>query len=113
MAENINLKLSLAYYIKGEFIKEFKLVHFTGNILKHISVVEKEDRVLVVIDPQIYDLGIYFKTRAIVNKSEGSYASLINATGGRSKKHFNYVDKCIKQGVQKWIKANHLETKIS
>lgn len=107
-----DLNKDLAYKIAEELQNEFAEIHLSGNLLNSIVVKSTENGAVVEIPAQMYDLDLYFETGQIVhNQGDVSYASLVNTTGGFSRKHTNYVERCIKRAINRWKIENSLYIK--
>lgn len=106
-----------------EVLKEFKTLHFSGNLTDTMkldySPVKKEFKLF--IKAPVYDIAYYKETGIIIppkNKTtnnkktwksknvvkHGSYAEQVNTYGGFSHKHTDYVSRCIKRGYDEWKK---------
>ena len=103
----------LALFIMEEIREEFKMKHFSYNLANTIKIYKNDSGYWCVeIPAQMYDFNIYKKSGAIVPWGNGSYASKIDETGGFSKTHKNYVDRCINKGIQKWLQNNQLNGRV-
>lgn len=110
MAKDLNK--DLAYKIAEELQNEFAEIHLSGNLLNSIVVKSTENGAVVEIPAQMYDLDLYFETGQIVhNQGDVSYASLVDTTGGFSRKHTNYVERCIRRAINRWKTENGLQIK--
>lgn len=100
------MKEDLANYILDEIREEFSMVHLSGNLSRSLKVYKNGENWVVEIPAIMYDFKTYFSKGVIVPyNGDDSYAQLINKTGGFSKKHKNYVERCINSGIQKWLSS--------
>ena len=96
-----------------KFIQEdFRTVHFSGNLYKTIVVRQEDDKIVVEIPAQKYDIERYIKDKTIVYTS-GSYAEEVNQTGGFTGKHKDYIDKSVDAAISYWLKQNNINGKVT
>lgn len=106
-------KEKLANLIVKELEKEFENIHLSKNLVNTIKIYKDVDKWVVEIPAVMYDFKTYFSKGVIVPyNGDNSYAELINQTGGFSKQHKNYVEKCINEAVRQWITAENLKAKV-
>ena len=91
----------------------FKTVHLSGNLYSTIVIRQEDDKIIVEIPAQKYDVGLYRREKKLVYTSTGSYASEVDKTGGFSGKHKDYVDKSIDKAVSDWLKQNNINGKVT
>lgn len=107
------LKRELALEIRRELRKEFETIHLSGNLAKTINFRKKRNGDYVLTIPaKCYDINTYKKTGAIVYNEKGSYASIVNKTGGFSGKHTNFAKTRVMKAIQKWAKNYNFNIKI-
>lgn len=126
------LKYILMMCIYEALQEEFEYKFFSGNLKNTISLTENpsiigdaeegENKVQVLgsnnytinIVARAYDFNVFKNTGQIVHNSKfpGSYADQVDITGGFSGSHKNYVERCIKKGIEKW-KAMFPDLEIS
>lgn len=105
-----SLAEKLATNIKLEIQNEFAEVHFSENLVKTIKVYKsKNGQWCIEIPAQVYNLKLYKKEHVIVYEGADSYAQKIDKTGGFSRKHKNYVEKCIERAINKTLKENNVK----
>lgn len=97
----------LADIIVKNIREEFQEKHLSGNLADTIRV-EKyngSDGIGydVVIPAETYDIKEFSKTGKIVYTYNGSYASQVDVTGGFSKEHKDYINRCIDKSVREWL----------
>ena len=92
----------LAWLIQDEIQKEFSVYYLSGNLKKSVKI-EKNggNGYNITIEAPRYDIKEYKRTGVKISKP-GSYASSVNETGGFSKHHKDYVNKCIERALQRW-----------
>nr|DAP71026.1 MAG TPA: hypothetical protein [Bacteriophage sp.] len=116
MANEPATKLLLAKIIIKNLKKEFEDVHLSGNLADTIKLVQKrinnEVYYEVQIPAQIYDIGLYRKRGVIVHTGAGSYADIVNTSGGFSGKHTDYVDRCIQKSIQEWASLSKIKIEV-
>lgn len=122
----------IAECIQNAILKEFKILHFSGNLSDTLELVYSpvEHTFKLFIKAPVYDIAYFKKTGIIIppkqkttnNKKtwkspnivkHGSYAEQVNITGGFSHKHKNYVARCIKAGYEEWRAKQSPELKIT
>lgn len=107
------MKLDLAELIVQSLQKEFEIVHYTGNLMNTIKIIETENGVAVEIPAERYLFSAYRKKGVIVPYGfGGSYASKIDKTGGFSGKHKGYVEKCINEAITKWMFKHQIKGRV-
>lgn len=106
-------KKRLAEIICEELQKEFEWIHFSGNLVATLKIEQTNNGWSVEIPAQMYDFAEFRENKTIVhNKGTGSYASAIDKTGGFSKKHKGYLDRCIKDAITRWMNENRMQGKV-
>lgn len=115
--QDITAEYELAEKLAKEIIKciqeEFADKHLTGLLAKSIKVESRGDGFDVVIDPIIYDIGLYLKKGIIVQKKVGSYSSKLNEQGSPWKNHQKYIYNSISKAIENVLKAENIEAKVS
>lgn len=106
------LNESLTKLILEELKKEFETVRLSGNLINTIKVYSNEGKWFIEIPAEMYDINKYKKSGVVVHNRKGSYASQVDKSGGFSGKHVDYVDRCIQNAIQKWIKQNNIRGKV-
>lgn len=77
--------------------------YLTGQFKNSIRIEKIDNGFRIVIDPKIYNLPKYLKTKVIGYKSGGgSYASHLDMYGSFKNNHFDYVGKAIRNAVRQW-----------
>lgn len=103
----------LGYYIKEAIQEEFRFIHLSGNLANTVKIeIVDNKKVKVVIPAETYNLAEYRKNKVIVHDHKGSYADIVNKTGGFSKTHQNFVDRCTQTGLQKWLATKNEKVKV-
>lgn len=94
----------LAQLIIRNIEANFAVKHISKNLIKTIKVEFKDNGDFFIdIPAQIYDLKLWNEKKAIVYSGKGSYANLVNKTGGFSKTHKNYVEIAIDNAIVQWL----------
>ena len=107
------MKLDLAKLIVQSLQKEFQIVHYTGNLMNTIKIIETENGVAVEIPAERYLFSTYRKKGVIIPYGfGGSYASEIDETGGFSGKHKGYVERCIDEAIARWMLKYQISGRI-
>lgn len=106
-------KMELAEFIVKEIQEEFSQVHLTGRLAESIKISTFNNKVSIEIAPEFYDIAYAIKTGVIrPSKKTGSYAELVNQTGGLSGTHKSYIETCINKGISKWMNYNLMKAKV-
>lgn len=113
VTQEYELAQKLAYEIEKCIQEEFADKHLTGLLTKSIKVEKTFDGYDVVIDPIIYDIGLYLKKGIIIQKKAGSYSSELNDSGSPWKHHQNYIYNSISKAIDNVLKAENIEAKVS
>ena len=105
----------LASLIKDALQEGFREYYLTGRLRDTISVSKGGDgSVIVHIPADAYDLNLYRATHVIVNRPDlGSYAQLVNITGGLSHRHIGYVEHALDVAILTWIRYYKLDAEVS
>lgn len=115
--QDITAECELAEKLAKEIVKciqeDFTDKHLTGLLAKSIKIESRGDGFNVVIDPIIYDIGLYLKKGVIIQKKVGSYSSQLDEQGSPWKNHQNYVYNSISKAIEKVLKADNIEAKVS
>lgn len=94
----------LAQLIISNIEANFAVKHISKNLIKTIKVEFKDNGDFYLdIPAQIYDLKLWNEKKAIVYSGKGSYANLVNKTGGYSRTHKNYVEIAIDNAIAQWL----------
>lgn len=95
----------LALYLVDALQGDFRQVYLSGNLRDTIYVTKgKSGSIKVHIPAEAYDLNKYRAEHAFVSRPDlGSYAELVNKTGGLSGKHVGYVESAINMAVSRWL----------
>lgn len=107
-----DMKVKLAEMIKAALKRDFAVYHYSGNLADTINIKKVKGKVVVEIPAEIYDLGLYNRTGAIVYTGEGSYAQDVNEQGGFSGRHTNYVERSIAAAIKKWVAYYGIKARI-
>lgn len=102
----------LAVFIADAIRDEFETVHFSGNLAATIKVYQNNGNWCVEIPAEVYDVVYYMKNKRVVHTEDKSYASEVDKTGGFSGKHKDYVDRCIKKAIYKWLNLRNATGRI-
>ena len=100
----------LADMIVAELKEEFKVKYISHNLINTIKVDYSNDKIIIDIPALKYDIEEYFKTGTI-KYIGGSYDEDLEATGGFSGEHKNYLYKRIMKAVKMWQEKNQLDLK--
>lgn len=107
------MKKQLALFIQEEVKKEFSFLHFSGNLMNTITINKTKNGWEVDIPAEMFSISDYKKKGVIIKiPGGGSYASLINTTGGFSGKHKGYVEECISKAINKWMYQYQIKGKV-
>lgn len=109
----MDLSQSLAEIIIKHFQAEFGTIHLSRNLIDTIRVYPIKGGYEVKIPAQIYDIGLYRRTGAILYVGNASYASQVDKDGGFSGTHRGYINRCINNAIQEWKAINHIKAEIS
>ena len=101
----------LAEIIKSKIKDNFEEIHLSGNLMNTIEIKRTVGGFSVEIPAKLYDIAFYKKEKVIKYTGLGSYAQLVNTSGGFSNVHINYVEKAIQESIQEWIKTYNLNVK--
>lgn len=104
----------LASLIKDAVRDDFETVHLTGRLRDTVTVERSQDGAVVVnIPAEAYDLGKALSTGVIVPRPDlGSYAELVNETGGLSGTHKGYVERAIERALVAWLKYYEVKAEV-
>ena len=103
MAVKSEMKRKLGEFIIDEIKVEFERVHLSMNLVNTLNLYQAANGNWVVeIPADIYDIELFRRDGVIIYTGEGSYANRINASGGFSGYHKDYVTKCISKAIDKW-----------
>ena len=92
----------LAQLIKQEIRDEFAVFHLSGNLADTVEVKRTENGWSVEIPARIYDIHKWRETGMIVYLDESSsYAGDVDTYGGFSGMHVGFIDRCIKNAIQR------------
>lgn len=106
-------KQQLANLIVECIKQDFQIKYISKNLIGTISVYQGEEGSWIISIPaQMYDLNLYKKKGVIVYNGKGSYASIVDETGGFSRKHKNYIDRSISRAIDIWMKENKIIGKV-
>lgn len=106
-------KIELANCIADAIKKEFDKVHFSYNLVRTMKIEIDGDNVSIDIPAMKFNIKQYKLNRVIKYYYRGSYANLINYTGGFSGRHVDYVQRCIEEGISKWLAQKGKQGRIS
>lgn len=111
MVSSENMRL-LALLIEDEIKKEFTFTHLTGN-LKDTIRIEKNgnEGYNIIVSAKLYDIAKWKET-GVKEYRPGSYASQVDKTGGFSKKHKDYIDRCINRALDRWLTSKRDEYRL-
>lgn len=109
-----DMKLKMAELIAENIKKEFKNVHFTGNLMDTIIIRENsKGNIEVEIPAERYLFSVFREKGVIIPYSRGgSYANEVNKTGGFSGKHTGYIEKCINDAIIRWLMYYQISGRI-
>lgn len=94
-----NMLEKLAYYVCEEVQKYFGDSIKYSDILNNISVVDEDDKLIVRIDPKVYDTNRKRKDGVIVRTGNESYVDAMNKKG----EHKDFIEKCVEKAVNRWV----------
>lgn len=98
------MKQKLAEMIVENIRANFRNKYVTKNLINTIRIYsDSSGNVMIDIPAEIYDIKEWKKNKAVVYSGGGSYANLVNTTGGFSKTHTNYVEKAIDEAISQWL----------
>lgn len=106
-------KIELANCIADAIRKEFKDIHFSYNLVKTMKIEVNGNDVSIDIPAMKFNLKQYRLKGIIKYYYRGSYANLINYTGGFSGTHKDYTQRCIEEGISKWLAQKGKQGRIS
>ena len=100
----------LAEQIRQQIIEHFVETDgiVSGNFLTTLKIRKTANGWAIDIPAQIYDKGLWEKKQIVVFTGKGSYANILD----NSKKHKNYVNDSILNGVETWSSKNKYEVKV-
>lgn len=85
--------------------EEFEEVHLSGNLAKTIYFHWNKNDFTIYIPAIRYDIDKWRKDKVIVYTPEkGSYAEVVNKTGGFSHTHRDYVENAIYDAIDEWAR---------
>ena len=97
-------KALLVQLIISNIEANFATKYISKNLIKTIKVEFKDNGDFFIdIPAQIYDLNLWKDKKAVVYTGKGSYANLVNKTGGFSKTHKNYIEIAIDNAIAQWL----------
>lgn len=99
----------LATRIRDKIRENFAIVHLSENLINTIKINRTTLGFEIEIPAEMYDIQKYMQQGVIVYTGEGSYAQQVNITGGFSKKHKNYIEDAIREGIEIWLKEMSLK----
>lgn len=104
----------LASLISDALQKDFREYYLTGRLRDTITVGKGANGGVVVNVPaDAYDVDLYMRKRVVVNRPDlGSYAQLVNVTGGFSGIHKGYVERALDMAIWAWLKYYKLEAEV-
>ena len=106
-------RLELAKCIEEAFVEEFEHTHLAYNLVKTMKIQVTDNGVLIDIPAMKYNMKKFRETGIVKYYYRGSYAQKINETGGLSGKHKDYVENCIKKGIEKWLAQKGVQGRVS
>lgn len=106
-------KIELANCIADEIRKEFKDIHFSYNLVRTMKIEINGNDVSIDIPAMKFNIKQYKLHRVIKYYYRGSYANLINYTGGFSGRHQDYIQRCMENGISKWLAQKGKQGRIS
>ena len=106
-------RVELAKCIEEAFREEFELVHLAKNLVNTMKIEVTDTGVIIDIPAMKYNMKKFRETGIVKYYYRGSYAEKINIDGGLSGKHEGYIEKCIKQGIQKWLQQKGVSGRVS
>lgn len=99
-----NMKTALAVLIIKNIEINFMKKHITKNLVNTIKINQKKNGDLEIdIPAKIYDLSLWNSKKTVVYTGQGSYANLVNTTGGFSRTHKDYIEIAIDKAISEWI----------
>ncbi len=104
----------LASLIRDAVRADFEAIHLTGKLRDTVTVEKSPDGgVVVKIPAEAYDLGKLLRSGVIVPRPDlGSYAELVNKTGGLSRMHKGYVERAIDRALVAWLKYYGIKAEV-
>lgn len=100
--------LVLVNFIKNRIRENFETIHLSENLINTIEVRRTTLGFEIDIPAEMYDIPRFESEGVIVYTGEGSYAQEVDIVGGFSKKHKNYVEKAIQEGIDDFVKSKNL-----
>ena len=106
-------RIELAKCIEEAFKEEFKNVHLAKNLVNTMKIEVTDTGIVIDIPAMKYNMKKFKETGIVKYYYRGSYAQQINVTGGLSGKHVDYVEECIKKGIENWMAQKGVQGKVS
>lgn len=105
----------LALYLVDALQEDFRQVYLSGNLRDTIYVKKRSGgSVQICIPAESYDLQRYRCERVMVPRPDlGSYAEMVNKTGGLSRKHVGYVERAMSTAISRWLKYYKISAEVS
>ena len=98
------MKNKLADFIVQNIYDNFSIKYISKNLVDTINISYNESGDFVIdIPAKIYDLALWQNKHVIVYTGQGSYANLVNKTGGFSRTHRDYIEIAIDKGISAWL----------
>lgn len=105
--------LELSTIIVDFITKNFETTYLSKNLVNTIKITSTQDNSITIeIPAEKYDISTFTKEGKIVYTNTGSYASLVDETGGFSGEHKNYIEKAIKQAIALWLNKQQMQGRI-
>lgn len=102
MVITVQMKERLAQLIVAKISENFSQKYITHNLIDNINITVRKENVIIEIPAQMYSFAEWNRNRVIVPYGKGSYANLVNKTGGFSGTHKNYVEQAIDDALKIW-----------
>ena len=101
MVSDSDMKL-LAMLVEDEIKKEFSTYYLSGNLKNSVKIEKNQSNGYnITIAAPRYDIREYKRTGTKIPKP-GSYAADVDKTGGFSKMHKGYAEKCVERALTRW-----------
>ncbi len=106
---------TLALYLVDALQEDFRQVYLSGNLRDTIYVRKGSGgSVQICIPAESYDLQRYRRERVMVPRPDlGSYAEMVNKTGGLSGKHVGYVERALDAAIWRWLRYYKIDAEVS
>lgn len=104
----------LASLISDGLRGDFEEYYLTGRLRDTITVRKGAGGSVVInIPAEAYDVDIFMKKHVVVNRPDlGSYAQLVNETGGFSGIHKGYVERALDMAILAWLRYYKLQAEV-